>query len=65
MFIKNYDAVGKALKNARDAYEDGEKKLLEKGQSIVVTCNQLEALGAKQNANYPVPQLNAIDASCE
>ena len=65
MFIKNYDAVGKALKNARDAYEDGEKKLLDKGQSIVVTCNQLEALGAKQNANYPVPQLNAIDASSE
>ena len=65
MFLKNYDAVGKALKNARDAYEDGEKKRLEKGQSIVVTCNQLEALGAKQNANYPVPQLNAIDASSE
>ncbi len=65
MFLKNYDAVGKALKNARDAYEDGEKKLLEKGQSIVVTCNQLEALGAKQNANYPVPQLNAIDVSSE
>lgn len=65
MFLKNYDAVGKALKNARDAYEDGEKKLLEKGQSIVVTCNQLEALGAKQNSNYPVPQLNAIDTSSE
>ncbi|MBO5677620.1 MAG: DNA recombination protein RmuC [Bacteroidaceae bacterium] len=65
MFLKNYDAVGKALKNARDAYEDGEKKLLEKGQSIVVTCNQLEALGAKQNTNYPVPQLNAIDTSSE
>lgn len=65
MFLKNYDAVGKALKNARDAYEDGEKKLLEKGQSIVVTCNQLEALGAKQNANYPVPQLNAIETSNE
>lgn len=65
MFLKNYDAVGKALKNAREAYEDGEKKLLDKGQSIVVTCNQLEALGAKQNANYPVPQLNAIDASSE
>lgn len=65
MFLKNYDAVGKALKNARDAYEDGEKKLLEKGQSIVVTCNQLEALGAKQNSNYPVPQLNAIDVSSE
>ena len=65
MFIKNYDAVGKALKNARDAYEDGEKKLLDKGQSIVVTCNQLEALGAKQNANYPVPQLNATDTSSE
>lgn len=65
MFIKNYDAVGKALKNARDAYEDGEKKLADKGQSIILTCNQLEALGAKQHANYPVPQLNAIDASSE
>ena len=65
MFLKNYETVGKALKNARDAYEDGEKKLLDRGQSIVVTCNQLEALGAKQNANYPVPQLNAIDASSE
>ncbi len=65
MFIKNYDAVGKALKNARDAYEDGEKKLLEKGQSIVVTCNQLEALGAKQNASYPIPKVNEIEASNE
>ena len=65
MFLKNYDAVGKALKNACDAYEDGEKKLLEKGQSIVVTCNQLEALGAKQNANYPVPQLNTIETCNE
>ena len=65
MFLKNYETVGKALRNARDAYEDGEKKLLDRGQSIVVTCNQLEALGAKQNASYPVPQLNAIDASSE
>lgn len=65
MFIKNYDAVGKALKNARDAYEDGEKKLLDKGQSIVVTCNQLEALGAKQNASYPIPKVNEIEASNE
>ncbi len=65
MFIKNYDAVGKALNNARAAYEEGEKKLSDKGQSIIVTCNQLEALGAKQHANYPVPQLNAIDTSSE
>ena len=65
MFIKNYDAVGKALNNARAAYEEGERKLSDKGQSIIVTCNQLEALGAKQHANYPVPQLNAIDTSSE
>ena len=65
MFLKNYDAVGKALKNARDAYEDGEKKLLDRGQSIVVTCNQLEALGAKQNASYPIPKVNEIEASNE
>ena len=60
MFLKNYETVGKALKNARDAYEDGEKKLLDRGQSIVVTCNQLEALGAKQNASYPIPKVNEI-----
>ena len=65
MFLKNYETVGKALRNARDAYEDGEKKLLDKGQSIVVTCNQLEALGAKQNASYPIPKVNEIEASNE
>ena len=65
MFLKNYEAVGKALKNARDAYEDGEKKLQDKGQSIVVTCNQLEALGAKQNSSYPIPKVNVPDASYE
>lgn len=65
MFLKNYETVGKALKNARDAYEDGKKKLLDKGQSIVVTCNQLEALGAKQNASYPIPKVNEIEASNE
>ena len=65
MFLKNYEAVGKALKNARDAYEDGEKKLQDKGQSIVVTCNQLEALGAKQNSSYPIPKVNVPDASNE
>ena len=61
MFLKNYETVGKALRNARDAYEDGEKKLLDRGQSIVVTCNQLEALGAKQNASYPIPKVNEIE----
>ena len=65
MFLKNYEAVGKALKNACGAYEDGEKKLQDKGQSIVVTCNQLEALGAKQNASYPIPKVNEIEASNE
>lgn len=65
MFLKNYETVGKALRNARDAYEDGEKKLLDRGQSIVVTCNQLEALGAKQNAGYPIPKVNEIEVSNE
>ena len=65
MFIKNYDAVGKALNNARAAYEEGEKKLADKGQSIILTCNQLEALGAKQHATYPVPQLGAVELTGE
>ena len=65
MFLKNYETVGKALTNARVAYEAGEKKLLDRGQSIVQTCNKLEALGAKQSADYAVPQLDSLELSDE
>ena len=37
-FMKKYQALGKALDSAAKAYEDGEKKLLPTGQSILQTC---------------------------
>ena len=48
-FMKKYQAIGKALENATKAYEDGEKKLLPGGQSILQTCGKLEKLVAKQS----------------
>lgn len=60
-FMKKYQAIGKALENATKAYEDGEKKLLPGGQSILQTCGKLEKLGAKQSDKNPLPQLIDID----
>ena len=54
-FMKKYQAIGKALENATKAYEDGEKKLLPGGQSILQTCGKLEKLGAKQSDKNPLP----------
>ena len=60
-FMKKYQAIGKALENATKAYEDGEKKLLPGGQSILQTCGKLEKLGAKQSDKNPLPQLTDVD----
>ena len=60
-FMKKYQAIGKALENATKAYEDGEKKLLPGGQSILQTCGKLEKLGAKQSDKNPLSQLTDID----
>ena len=57
-FMKKYQAMGKALENAQKAYEDGEKKLLPTGQSILQTCAKLQKLGAKQSTTNPLPQIN-------
>ena len=57
-FMKKYQAMGKALENAQKAYEDGEKKLLPTGQSILQTCVKLHKLGAKQSTTNPLPQIN-------
>ena len=53
-FMKSYESIGKAIKNAQDAYEEGEKKLAPSGQSIIQTCAKLERLGAKQNSRNPI-----------
>lgn len=60
-FMKKYQALGKALDNAKSAYEDGEKKLQSSGQSILQTCSKLVKLGAKQSDRNPLPQLMDVD----
>lgn len=60
-FMKKYQSIGKALENAVKAYEEGEKKLLPGGQSILQTCGKLEKLGAKQSDKNPLPQIIDID----
>ena len=56
-FMKRYQAIGKALETATKAYEDGEKKLLPNGPSILQTCAKLTKLGARQSDKNPLPQL--------
>ena len=56
-FMKKYSAVGTALASAQKAYEEGEKKLSDSGQSIPQTCAKLLKLGAKQSLKNPIPQI--------
>ena len=65
MFMKRYEDVGKALKNANEAYDEGKKKLITGGQSIIQTCAKLEKLGAKQSTRHPLPQIEAIKEKTE
>jgi DNA recombination protein RmuC len=60
-FMKRYEAVGKALQNANEAYEEGKKKLIPGGQSIIQTCAKLEKLGAKQSKKHPMPQIGEVE----
>ena len=64
-FMKRYEAVGKALQNANEAYEEGKKKLIPGGQSIIQTCAKLEKLGAKQSARHPLPQIETSEGVTE
>lgn len=57
IFLKRYEAIGKAIDNAAQAYEEGMKKLIPGGQSIVNSCSKLQNLGAKQSAKHPIPQI--------
>jgi DNA recombination protein RmuC len=60
-FMDSYESIGKALKSAQGAYEEGGKKLAPSGQSILQTCAKLERLGVKQSKKYPLPQIKAAD----
>lgn len=56
-FWKEYQQIGKALENAKSAYDKGEKKITDGGQSINTTAKKLISLGAKQNDKNPLPAL--------
>ena len=57
MFMEHYEAVGKALEQATKAYEDGEKKLLPSGKSILNTSKKLKELGAKNDGKHAIKAL--------
>ena len=60
-FVKKYDEVGNALTKAQKAFDDGKKKLDDKGQSIVLSANKMIKLGAKQSQTNPIPELLDIE----
>ncbi len=61
IFMEKYNAVGKALENATVAYEEGRKKLIPGGHSILNSCAKLEKLGAKQSGKHPLPQIGEAE----
>ncbi|MBO7491696.1 MAG: DNA recombination protein RmuC [Bacteroidales bacterium] len=65
LFMKNYDDVGNALKKAQTAFDDGKKKLVNKGKSIIVSANNLIKIGVKQSPKNPIPTLEDIDEAVD
>lgn len=61
LFMERYDAIGNALKKASDEYNEGKKKLMPQGQSIINTSNKLIKLGAKNSERHPIKTLIDID----
>ena len=61
LFVKKYDAIGVALEKATSEFNEGKKKLLPTGQSIINTSNKLIKLGAKNSDRNPIPTLLDVD----
>lgn len=61
MFMEKYEGIGKALKKASEEYEDGKKKLIPQGQSIINTSGKLIKLGAKNSDKHTIKALLDID----
>ena len=61
MFMEKYEGIGKALKKASDEYEEGKKKLVPQGQSIINTSGKLIKLGAKNSDKHTIKALLDID----
>lgn len=60
-FSKKYDSIGEFLKKTQDAYEDGARKLDERGHSIKNSCAKLLKLGARKSGKNPIPGLIDVD----
>ena len=61
LFMEKYEGIGKALKKASEEYEDGKKKLVPQGQSIINTSGKLIKLGAKNSDKHSIKALLDID----
>lgn len=64
-FVKKHQALGKALDNARKAFDESDRKLQPQGQSILTTCAKLQKLGARQSERNPLPQIDVISETDE
>lgn len=56
-FVGKYEEVGKSLAKAQKSFDEGKKKLEDRGQSILVSANKLIDLGAKQSVKNPIPMI--------
>ena len=63
MFCKRYKEMGKALDKVRAVYSEGEKKLEDHGQSIVVSARKLINLGAQESNRNPLPEVDVDDTA--
>lgn len=61
IFMDRYQAIGKSLKKAQEEYDEGMKKLLPGGKSILNTSNKLIELGAKDSEKHPVLPYKEIE----
>lgn len=53
LFCESYTKIGQKLKDVQTAWDEGEVKLRESGQSIVRAAHEVEALGIKSKKNLP------------
>ena len=61
IFMERYDAIGSALEKATSEYNEGKKKLVPQGQSIINTSNKLIKLGAKNSDRHPIEIMLDLD----
>jgi len=57
-FIQRYNRVGERLDALHKEFDAAGNKLFTGRQSVVQKANELKSLGAKENANRRIPQLN-------